>query len=58
LDDRRLERQQVCVWIIVAGFQLEGKVCEDQDQLKMEGIYCWLKGGGGGSMGISYEVGA
>jgi len=31
--------------IMVAGFQHEGNVWEDQDQLKMERRYCWAKRG-------------
>jgi len=31
--------------IMVAGFQLEEKVCEDQDQLKMKRSCCWVEGG-------------
>jgi len=30
--------------IMVVGFQLEGKVWEDQDQLKMERRCCWAEG--------------
>jgi len=30
--------------LMVADFQHEGKVCDDQDQLKMERRYCWAKG--------------
>jgi len=31
--------------IMVAGFQHEEKVCEDQDQLKMERRCCWAEEG-------------
>jgi len=31
--------------IVVAGFQHEGKVWKDQDQLKMERRCCWAEGG-------------
>jgi len=30
----------LCMWIMVAGFQHEGKVWEDQDPLKMERRCC------------------
>jgi len=29
---------------MVASFQHEGKVCEDQDQLKVERRCCWAEG--------------
>jgi len=48
LDDRRLGESAglpgLCMGIIVAGFQHEGKLWKDQDQLKMERRCYWAEG--------------
>jgi len=37
----------LCMGLMVAGFQQKGKVWEDQDQLKKDRRCCWAEGGGG-----------